>query len=150
ESVAGPLDGWPRAPRAHALQARVYAENPLLDFRPATGTLSRADFPDALPGVRVETWVEKRVEVTPHYDPMLAKIIARGPDRASALATLRAALAATRLEGAATNVDYLAAVAASEEFARGAPDTGFLGRFRHAPAALEVIEAGPHATIQDW
>ncbi|HEX2611992.1 MAG TPA: urea carboxylase, partial [Fibrobacteria bacterium] len=148
-SVAGDLNSWPRDPSGCAMQARVYAENALLDFRPATGTLSRADFPAA--GLaRVETWVARGTEVTPHYDPMLAKVIARGTDREAARTALLRALEVIHLEGVVTNVGYLRAVAASNEFAHGAVDTAFLGRFTYAPRALEVIEAGPHATVQDW
>jgi urea carboxylase len=148
-SVAGPLDAWPKPPSGHALQARVYAENPLADFRPATGVLSRADFPAS--GVaRVETWVARGTEVTPHYDPMLAKIIVHGDDREDARERLLNALEQTALEGLVTNVDYLAAVADSEEFAAGAVDTGLLGRFTYAPQALEIIEAGAQTSVQDW
>jgi urea carboxylase len=148
-SVAGPLEAWPKAPNGHALQARVYAENPLADFRPATGVLARADFPT--PSVaRVETWVERGTEVTPHYDPMLAKIIVHGDDREDARERLIDALEQTALEGLVTNVDYLAAVADSEAFAEGAVDTGFLARFKYAPHALELIEAGAQTTVQDW
>jgi urea carboxylase len=157
-SVAGPLDAWPKAPRGHALQARVYAENPLADFRPSTGILSRADFPSdpALrqaqggPRTRVETWVDRGTEITPHYDPMLAKIIVHGASREEARERLIDALEETHLEGLVANVDYLKAVASSGEFARGAVDTGFLARFVYAPRALEIVEAGPHATVQDW
>ena len=160
-SVAGPLDGWPKKPDGHALQARVYAENPLCDFRPSTGLLSRADFgpvtadptlsvPSPSHKVRVETWVERGTEVTSHYDPMLAKLIVHGADREDARRVLLDALDATTIEGLVTNIDYLAAVAASEEFADGAVDTAYLGRFAYAPRALEVMEAGAQTTVQDW
>jgi urea carboxylase len=158
-SVAGPLESWPKVPNGHALQARVYAENPLADFRPATGTLSQATFPSSflnvsgkkgLKDVRVETWVERGTEITPHYDPMLAKIIARGADRESARLRLLDALEQTQLEGLVTNVDYLAAVIASDEFADGAVDTAFLGRFAYKPQALEIIGAGAQTSVQDW
>src|SRR5690606_27680710 len=139
ESIAGPATDWPRLPTGHALQARVYAENPLVGFRPSTGVLSRADFPDPAiyAGVRVETWVERGTEVTPLYDPMLAKIIATGTTRDEARRNLIDCLDATRLEGLVANVDYLAAIALSDEFAAGAVDTGFLSRFAYAPRALE-------------
>ncbi len=149
-SVAGPLESWPRVPEGHSMQARVYAENPVADFRPSTGVLSRADFPAIRDIARVETWVERGTEVTALYDPMLAKIITRGADREDARQRLLDALDLTALEGLVTNVDYLAAVASSQEFARGAVDTGFLGRFTYGPGALEILEAGAHTTVQDW
>jgi urea carboxylase len=146
-SVAGPLASWPKAPNGHSLQARVYAENPAADFRPSTGILSQAVFP---PDARVETWVERGTAITPYYDPMLAKVIVRGKSREAARQKLIDALEQTTLEGLVTNVDYLAAVAASDEFARGAVDTGFLGRFVYAPHALEIVEAGAQTSVQDW
>ncbi len=96
--------GSMRAPRGHAIQVRIYAEDPAHDFQPAAGRLTHVEWP---PGVRVETWVESGTEVTPYYDPMLAKVIVHGADRREALARLRAALHQTRIYGIETNLEYL-------------------------------------------
>ncbi len=114
----------------HAFEARIYAEDPARDFLPATGTLHRLDFPTATDGVRVDTGVRAGDEVTIHYDPMIAKLIAHGPDRAAALCKLADALDAVRVVGLANNVSFLARVARHKAFAGGEIDTGFIQRHR--------------------
>src|SRR6188768_3140335 len=84
-----------REPNGHAIQVRVYAEDPAREFKPSSGLLTQVE----LPKVRVDTWVERGTEVSPFYDPLLAKIIVHGDDREHALATMRAALAETRIGG---------------------------------------------------
>jgi acetyl-CoA carboxylase biotin carboxylase subunit/3-methylcrotonyl-CoA carboxylase alpha subunit len=114
--------------RGHAIEARVYAEDPARGFLPQPGRIEELVWP-AGPGIRVDSGVACGMEVTPHYDPMLAKIIATGADRAEALARLDAALAATRLRlmgpknERATNLAFLRQVLAAPEFASGAYDT---------------------------
>ncbi|TSE27338.1 Acetyl-/propionyl-coenzyme A carboxylase alpha chain [Tepidimonas sediminis] len=147
--AAGELDlaGWTPHPRGHAIQARVYAEDPARDFQPCAGVLTEVALPA---GVRVETWVERGTEVPPHYDPMLGKVIAVGADRAEALARLDAALAATRLGGIETNVAYLRRILADATFAAGRATTGLLRTLPHAPDGIEVLEPGLQTTVQDW
>ena len=94
-------------PRGHALEFRLYAEDPAAGFLPATGTLVHLSLPAALPGVRVDTGVRQGDVVSPFYDPMIAKIIASGRDRSQAMARMRAALAATRIHGVKTNLQLL-------------------------------------------
>ncbi len=114
--------------RGHAIEARVYAEDPARGFLPQPGKVAELSWPDG-EGVRVDAGIALGVEVTPHYDPMLAKIIAYGSDRAQAIARLDAALAATtlRLVGPkgdrVTNLGFLRQVLASAEFQSGAYDT---------------------------
>lgn len=154
-----------------AIEVRLYAEDPLRNFQPSPGVLSEVAFPasafpeNALPGsasadaispeaVRVDTWVATGTEVSPHYDPMLAKLIVHGRDRDEALRKMRAALAATRLHGIATNLDYLRQVLASEGFARGEVSTRFLdaapGGFTYIAPVVEVLEPGTYTTVQDY
>ncbi len=114
----------------HAFEARIYAEDPARDFLPATGKLHRLDFPPAENGVRIDTGVRAGDEVTIHYDPMIAKLIAHGPDRAAALRKLADALDAVRVVGPANNVAFLAHVARHKAFAAGEIDTGFIQRHR--------------------
>jgi len=133
-------------PAGAAIQARVYAEDPGRGFQPSCGLLTDVAFPA---GVRVETWVETGAEVTPHYDPMLAKIIATAPTRAQALEKLRDALQATRIGGVETNRAYLAAVLDTPSFRAGAVHTRFLDDFAAPARAFEVVEAGTQTTVQD-
>jgi 3-methylcrotonyl-CoA carboxylase alpha subunit len=116
-----PLDG-------HAVEVRLYAEDPARDFLPATGPLQRLDLPEGLPGIRIDSGVRAGDRVTPHYDPMLAKLIAHGPDRPTALRRLAHALRATRVGPTVSNLGFLARLAAHPELQAGAVDTGFLAR----------------------
>ncbi|MBO0770356.1 MAG: acetyl-CoA carboxylase biotin carboxylase subunit [Actinobacteria bacterium] len=112
----------------HAIECRINAEDWQDGFLPCPGTISRAVFP-AGPGIRVDTWVQAGSAVPPHYDSLLGKLIASGPDRPAALARLAAALAACRIEGVATNLPLYAALTADPEFAAGPVDVGYLRRF---------------------
>jgi 3-methylcrotonyl-CoA carboxylase alpha subunit len=111
----------------HAIEVRLYAENPARGFLPATGTLHALHLPEGA-GVRVETGVRPGDRVTPFYDPMIAKIIAWGEDRATARARLAGALADTALVGVATNLGFLARILGDPDFAAGRVDTGFVER----------------------
>jgi 3-methylcrotonyl-CoA carboxylase alpha subunit len=93
--------------RGHAVEARLYAEDPERGFLPSTGRLTRLRFPIATTDVRIDAGVEEGDEVTVHYDPMLAKLIVWAPDRATAIDQLRHALAATDVEGVRTNARFL-------------------------------------------
>lgn len=136
-----------RPPRGAAIEVRLYAENPARDFQPSTGTLTDVYFPaDA----RVDSWIDSGTEVTAYYDPMLAKLIVHGPGRESARARLAAALAATRLHGIATNLEYLRAIVNDPGFISGGVDTSFLDGFRFRPNAIEVLEPGVYTTVQDY
>jgi acetyl-CoA carboxylase biotin carboxylase subunit len=111
-----------------AIEARINAEDPAKDFQPCPGRVLEAVWP-AGEGLRVDTHVVTGSLVPPFYDSLLGKVIAHGPDRATALARLRVALAETRIEGVATSVSFLADVLADPEFANGGVDTGFLPRY---------------------
>ncbi|HVB17671.1 MAG TPA: biotin/lipoyl-containing protein, partial [Stellaceae bacterium] len=126
----------------HAIEVRLYAENPERGFLPATGRLDALHLPMGA-GVRVESGVREGDVVTPFYDPMIAKIIASGEDRDAARARLAQALADTAVFGLATNLGFLARVIADPGFAAGAVDTGFVERHR---AAL-VTPPGPPPDI---
>jgi 3-methylcrotonyl-CoA carboxylase alpha subunit len=117
--------------RGHAIEARLYAEDPERGFLPQTGTLHGLRFPPP-ELARVDTGVRQGDTVTPFYDPMIAKIIAWGEDRAAAVGRLRRALAETAVLGLGTNLAFLARVAAHPEFVAGAVDTGFIERHRAA------------------
>jgi acetyl-CoA carboxylase biotin carboxylase subunit/3-methylcrotonyl-CoA carboxylase alpha subunit len=116
----------------HSIEARVYAEDPKKRFAPQPGTLARVVWPAGGPDLRVETGVAEGLEVTPYYDPLLAKIVAHGADRAAAIARLDWALADTVIDlvaasgnPAATNLAFLRRVLAAPAFVSGGYDTSF-------------------------
>ncbi len=133
-------------PTGAAIEVRLYAEMPHAGFKPATGRLTHVAFPT---GVRVDSWVATGTEVTPHYDPLLAKLIVTGRDRAEAIMRLRTALAATELDGLATNLAYLRAIAGSELLASGAVATTALRDFPFAPDLIEVLAPGAQSSVQE-
>jgi 3-methylcrotonyl-CoA carboxylase alpha subunit len=142
----------------HAIEARLYAENPAKGFLPATGTLARLRLPPAVSfeiggsptpaSLRVDSGVREGDTISPFYDPMIAKMITWGETRELALARLAAALSATQVIGVATNVEFLARLATSVPFATAELDTGLIERHsdtllapnppRPAPLALAV------------
>jgi acetyl-CoA/propionyl-CoA carboxylase biotin carboxyl carrier protein len=114
-------------PVGHAVEARLYAEDPAAGFLPATGTV-RAYREPAGPGVRVDSGVRAGSEVGTRYDPMLAKVIAHGPDRATALNRLDRALATFDLVGVTTNAAFTRTLLARDDVRAGEQDTGLLER----------------------
>jgi acetyl-CoA carboxylase biotin carboxylase subunit len=125
-----------RAPmRGHAIEARLYAEDPDHDYLPAPGPLHRLRFPVA-DGLRVDSAFDDEGTVSPHYDPMLAKVIAYAPTRDEAAQRLAWALRRTHAHGVATNRELLVAILEHDEFRAGAIDTHFLER--HPPSSLRA------------
>jgi len=114
--------------RGHAIEARLYAENPAAGFTPSSGRIHRLRAPQKHPAIRLDSGVDEGDEVSHHYDPMLAKLIVHGLDRAECVGRLRTALAHTAVAGVETNLPLLRAVAAHPVFAAGEIDTGFLDR----------------------
>ncbi|WP_297907253.1 acetyl/propionyl/methylcrotonyl-CoA carboxylase subunit alpha [Thiomonas sp.] len=114
--------------RGHAIEARVYAEDPDRGFLPSTGRLLHLRPPEQGEHVRVDTGVEQGDEITPHYDPMIAKLIVHGADRAEALGRMRRALAEYRVVGVSNNVDFLARLVDTPSFAQADLDTGLIER----------------------
>jgi 3-methylcrotonyl-CoA carboxylase alpha subunit len=125
----------------HAIEARIYAEDPRRDFLPATGRLLHLAFPAQTAEVRVDTGVEAGGEITPWYDPMIAKLVVHGRDRGDALARLRAALAEVEIAGVTTNVEFLRKVAASRAFSSAELDTGLIER--HRAELIPAIDLAP-------
>ncbi len=137
----------PLRARGAAIQARIYAEDPLEDFRPSAGVLSEARFPS---GARVETWVSSGADISTHYDPMLAKIIVRGDDRDAAIAALGAALDETAIAGVESNVRWLRDVLASGVLKSDSLSTRALEQVSHRPNAMRVLRGGAMTTVQDY
>lgn len=111
--------------QGHAIECRLNAEDVAQDFRPSPGRVSLAWFP-ALPGLRVDTHMTTGAMIPPHYDSMVAKLIAHGPTRDAAIATMAEALRVLRLEGIATNAPLHAAIMADPAFQAGGVDTNYL------------------------
>ena len=122
-----PLDQASIKPSGASIQVRLYAEDPGRDFRPSSGLLTHVAWPK---DTRIETWVESGSEVSPFYDPMLAKIIVTGATRDEALSKLQAALDATEIGGLETNLDYLRQLSRLDVLARGEMLTRTLQDFR--------------------
>jgi urea carboxylase len=144
-----PLDLFKVAPQGASIEARLYAEDPANNFQPTPGKLTLVAFPSA-EIARVETWIESGTTVTSFYDPMIAKIIVHGSDRADALRRMSIALAETSIDGIETNLRYLREVVATPEFISGKVTTSFLGTFAYKRNALEVLEGGTQSTLQDY
>jgi len=153
-----------RGPVGHAVEARLYAEDPAAGWLPSTGNIHRFEIGHGRVGVRVDSGVESGGTVSPHYDPMLAKVIVHAPTRGEAIGSLAAVLAEARIHGVTTNRDLLVRTLRHEAFGRGATDTGFLdhhgldllaapladvdARGRHAVAAALAGQAGRRATAR--
>ncbi len=143
----------------HAFEARLYAEDPAKGFLPATGRIAFLEWPEDGAGLRIDTGVRQGDRVTPHYDPMLAKLIVHGPDRMAALKRLAGALGALRLAGLTTNAGFLKRLAEHEGFAAGEVDTGVIDRDAEAltadakpdglTRALAALAVYLHDTAQD-
>ena len=145
-------------PVGHAIEVRLYAEDVPAGYLPATGTLPAFDVP-ALPGVRRELGVRAGEVVSPHYDPMLAKVIASGPTRAEAAARLATALSLSPIQGVVTNRDLLVAILRHEPFLAGDTTTAYLAehldellaasRPTADATAMAAVLAAVHATAAD-
>ncbi len=136
--------------RGHAVEARVYAEDPAAGFLPTGGPVLGLAEPA---GVRVDSGLAVGMTVGSDYDPMLAKIIAHGPDRAAALGALDRALSRTAVLGVGTNVEFLRFVLGDPDVAAGRLDTGLLERLAYTPSAApdeDLIAAAAYRWLQRW
>ena len=114
----------------HAIEARVYAEDPSRDFLPSIGRLVHVAMPAVAADVRIDTGVRQGDEITPFYDPMIAKLIVHGATRAEAIARMRAALAEYQIVGVRTNVEFLGRLMSAPAFVNAALDTALIERER--------------------
>jgi urea carboxylase len=136
-------------PSGHAIQARIYAEDPNKDFQPGAGLLTNVEWPDE-EGLRIDTWIQPGTEVSPLFDPMLAKVIVHEPDREAARQRLMQALDNSRLYGIETNLKYVRQVLDDPRFIEGRLFTRTLNEFDYRPATVDVISGGTLTTIQDY
>ena len=141
-------------PHGHAIQARIYAEDPNKDFQPCAGLLSMVDFPPISSlkdnTIRIDHWVESGSEVSAYYDPMLAKVMVHNTIRGDAINSLVNTLSATTIEGIETNKKYIEAILNTDVFAKGEIYTRYLNGFHYQPNTLDILSAGTQTTIQDY
>ena len=141
----------PFTPNGHAIQARIYAEDPAKDFQPSAGLLTAVTFPEADgQALRIDHWVEAGLTVSPLFDPMLAKVIIHQADRDSALNALAQILDGITLEGIETNREYVRTILANPVFAQGRMTTRYLNDFRYRPFTVDVLAGGTMTTVQDY
>ncbi|MFP5391598.1 MAG: urea carboxylase [Gammaproteobacteria bacterium] len=131
----------------HAMQLRVYAEDPAKNFQPSSGVLTAVEF---APGLRVDTWIERGVTVSPFYDPLVAKLLVKSDSRAESIARLCAALGESRIDGIETNLAYLATILAYPTFVEGRQITAMLASMPYRPRTVEIIDGGIQTTVQDY
>ncbi|SER20227.1 urea carboxylase [Amphritea atlantica] len=136
-------------PAGHAIQVRVYAEDANKEFQPCAGLLTAVEWPE-MEGLRVEHWIEAGVEVSPFFDPMLAKVIFYGETRDAALAGLSQALAESSVYGIEHNLSYLQQLLHSDVVQNAEVLTRSLNDFVYRPSTFDVISAGTQTTIQDY
>ncbi len=140
----------------HAVEVRLYAEDPARNFLPSTGTLMHLRLPEEGPHVRVDTGVRQGDTVTPYYDPMIAKVIVHDRDRTSALRRMAALMGETEVVGVTTNAALLKALCAHPAFVGGEVDTGFIERHRAslfaalAPADDRAFAVATLARLAEW
>ena len=118
-------------PNGHAIEARIYAEDPARGFLPATGRLHHLVTPDDQDGVRIDSGVRPGDDIGVYYDPMIAKLIAHGHSRAEAVRRLRRALKSFEILGVTTNIEFLSRIVAQKAYADAEIDTGFIERFEN-------------------
>jgi urea carboxylase len=141
------LDAYQHQPKGHAIQVRLYAEDPNKNFQPASGVLTEVKFSAA---ARNDVWVQTGSEVSPFYDPLLAKVLVHAAGREAAVAKMRIALDETRISGIETNLEYLRQVLADTVFPAGKQITRYLNDFIYKPLTIDVQDGGVMTTIQDY
>lgn len=135
------------APKGHAMEFRVYAEDPGKNYRPSSGLLTEVSFPE---GIRVDTWVSRGTEVSAFYDPLLAKVIVAGDDREDNIFKAKKALSEVKLCGFETNIKLLRDVLEMEDFVSGKVSTWILNDYKYENSTFEIVAPGLQTTVQDY
>ena len=142
-----PLEEYQHQPQGHSIQVRIYAEDPGRNFQPSSGLLTEVVFPDS---VRCDTWVDRGTEITPFYDPLIAKVIVKGTNRENTIEQLKSALDECKIAGLECNLDYLRQILDDETYNAGGISTRFLDSFHYAASTIDVLDPGTFSTIQDY
>ncbi|KZT03045.1 urea carboxylase [Laetiporus sulphureus 93-53] len=139
----------PNEKQIHAIEARIYCENPAAQFKPSPGILQDVQFLNS-DWLRVDTWVENGTSVTPFYDPLIAKLVVTAPSRQEVIYRLVNALTQSAIPGPPNNMAYLRAICESEIFKAGNAMTTFLENFSFTPRAMDVLSGGLETSVQDY
>jgi len=141
------LDNSYSQPQGHSIEARIYAEDGNKNFQPSSGLLTFVKFPES---IRCDSWIETGTEVSPFYDPLLAKLIVWGRNRDEAIALLQSSLKESEIAGIETNLDYLRQVVNHSSFTQAQINTRFLNCFNYQPRTIDILDPGTYTTIQDY
>ncbi|KAJ8473633.1 hypothetical protein ONZ45_g16222 [Pleurotus djamor] len=153
EETEGPLANRAQLPGQHkgihAIEVRVYAENPAKAFAPSPGLLQFVEMAKGRDDcLRVDSWVSTGTEISAHFDPLLCKVIACGPTRNDTISKLQDALSTSKIHGPPNNLEYLRVILTDLTFREGRCTTRFLERLSFMPRALEVVASGIEITVQ--
>lgn len=138
----------PSEPTGFAIEARLYAENPMRGYAPSPGTLQIVEWQESA-ATRIDTWVRTGTVVSSNYDPLLAKMMCHSQSRYGAIQRIHEVLSKSRICGPPTNIDFLAAILEDKRFEKGDTMTKFLTEFNYSPSAIDVLSAGAYTTVQD-
>lgn len=144
-----PITDYRWSPNGHAIEFRIYAEDPMNNFQPSPGIIHEV-YLDSTYNPRIETWVYPGCAITPLFDPLVLKIIQWGPTRAEAIKRMKHTVQHSSIAGVTTNMDYLEQVLSTDDYARGNTYITTLDRFRFSPRNVEVLQSGMNVTIQDY
>ncbi|KAK2610000.1 hypothetical protein N8I77_003461 [Diaporthe amygdali] len=136
-------------PKGHAIEVRVYAENPAREYAPSPGLLQQVTFHE-LPGTRIDSWVRAGLTISPNYDPLLAKVLHLSQSRSQTVEELTTVLSRSSICGPPTNLDFLLAILNSPEFKSGNTITQFLSTFVFRPSAIDVLAGGSYTLVEDY
>lgn len=134
-------------PQGHAMEFRVYAEDPGKNYRPSSGLLTEVKFPE---NVRTDTWVSRGTNVSAFYDPLLAKVIVKGDDRIDNIEKAKKALSEVKLCGFETNIKLLQDVLCMDDFVSGKVSTWILNDYKYENKTFEILAPGLQTTVQDY
>lgn len=136
-------------PKGHAIEARVYAENPAKNYEPSPGMLQEVSWHES-EGTRVDTWIRAGMTISPDYDPLLAKVMHHASTRQAAVAGMEETLSKSTICGPPVNVEFLVAILQDETFRKGNTITKFLDTFNFVPAAIDIRSGGAYTLVQDY
>lgn len=134
------------APHGYAIEARVYAEIPSRNYAPSPGLLQNIEWVD---DARVDTWVTSGTNISPYYDPMIAKVLVWAETHDEATKKMIRALTQSKVQGCPTNIHFLADIVNNQRFSKGDTTTAFLDTFSWRPSTVDIVSAGAYTTIQD-
>ncbi len=130
-----------------SMQFRLYSEDPYKNYMPVTGVITKLDFPN---NTRIDTWIREGIEVSPFFDPLLAKIIVTANNREGCVQKSIEVLSSTKIEGVETNLELLLSIAKNEDFADANLSTQFLKNYTYTSHAIDILLPGTFTTIQDF